>query len=80
VPGSPHRSHPISNLYDTDIAAWAEQQADALGRRAANETDWDNALGRSRTWATTSSARLPRIWSQAILHDLKAEAWPPDTA
>ena len=28
--------------YDTDVAAWAEQQADALRRRAANEIDWDN--------------------------------------
>ena len=29
-------------LYDTDVAAWAEQQAGALRRRAANEIDWDN--------------------------------------
>jgi hypothetical protein len=31
-----------ANLYDTDIAAWSEQQAGALRRRAANELDWDN--------------------------------------
>lgn len=29
-------------LYDTDVAAWAERQAGALRRRAANEVDWDN--------------------------------------
>jgi hypothetical protein len=29
-------------LYDTDPAAWADQQADALRRRAASEVDWDN--------------------------------------
>ena len=29
-------------LYHTDVAAWAEQQAGALRRRAANEIDWDN--------------------------------------
>jgi len=29
-------------LYDTDVAAWAEQQAGALRRRAANEIDWAN--------------------------------------
>jgi hypothetical protein len=29
-------------LYDTDVAAWAERQAGALRRRAANEIDWDN--------------------------------------
>jgi hypothetical protein len=29
-------------LYDGDVAAWAELQAEALRRRAANEIDWDN--------------------------------------
>jgi hypothetical protein len=32
----------VSDLYDSDAAAWSEQQADALRRRAANEIDWDN--------------------------------------
>lgn len=27
----------MANLYDSDVAAWAEQQANALRRRAANE-------------------------------------------
>jgi hypothetical protein len=29
-------------LYDTDVAAWAQRQAGALRRRAANEVDWEN--------------------------------------
>jgi Domain of unknown function DUF29 len=32
----------MSDLYETDLAAWAEEQARALRRRAANEIDWDN--------------------------------------
>jgi hypothetical protein len=32
----------MSELYESDIVAWAEQQAYALRRRAANEIDWDN--------------------------------------
>jgi Domain of unknown function DUF29 len=32
----------VGDLYETDIAAWAESQADALRRRAFNEIDWDN--------------------------------------
>ena len=32
----------VSDLYDSDAAAWSEQQADALRRRAANEIDWEN--------------------------------------
>jgi hypothetical protein len=31
----------MADLYDNDVAAWAEQQASALRRRAANEIDWD---------------------------------------
>jgi hypothetical protein len=31
----------MADLYDSDVAAWAEQQASALCRRAANEIDWD---------------------------------------
>ncbi len=29
-------------MAENDVAAWAEQQADALRRRAANEIDWNN--------------------------------------
>ena len=42
-----------NTLYDEDLVAWTEKQADALHRRAANEIDWDNvaeeieSLGRS---------------------------------
>jgi hypothetical protein len=32
----------LSDRCDTDPAAWAESQADALRRRAANEIDWNN--------------------------------------
>jgi hypothetical protein len=32
----------MGHLYETDIAAWAEYQADALRRRAIAELDWDN--------------------------------------
>jgi hypothetical protein len=32
----------MSDFYETDFVLWAEQQADALHRRAANEIDWEN--------------------------------------
>jgi hypothetical protein len=32
----------MSDLYDTDILLWSEQQAAAIRRRAANEIDWEN--------------------------------------
>src|SRR3954453_7245000 len=64
------------DTYDTDILAWSEQQADALRRRSTNSLDWDNLaeeiadLGLSQLHAVMSHLRL------ALLHDLKAEAWP----
>ena len=64
------------DLYDQDILLWAEHQADALRRRALNEIDWENVaeeivdVGRSELRAVASHL------VQALLHDLKAEAWP----
>src|SRR4051812_2482217 len=66
----------IPDLYDTDILIWSEGQAEFLRRRAANALDWDNlaeeieAVGRSELHAVQSHL------VQALLHDLKAEAWP----
>jgi hypothetical protein len=66
----------IPDLYETDILLWSEQQAELLRRRAANALDWDNlveeveAVGRSELHAVESHL------IQALLHDLKAEAWP----
>ena len=65
-----------NDVYEADFGLWSEQQADALRRRAANEVDWDNvaeeidAVGRSERNAVASHLVL------ALLHDLKAEAWP----
>jgi hypothetical protein len=68
--------------YDTDILTWSERQTELLRRRAAGELindadlDWPNiaeeieAVGRSELNAVTS------LLTQALLHMLKAEAWP----
>ena len=72
----------MSDLYDDDILLWSERQAKLLRRRAAGELvndaelDWPNIaeeiedVGRSRVPAVASHLIL------ALLHDLKAEAWP----
>jgi len=65
-----------TDLYGADILLWAEHQADALRRRASNEIDWENVaeeiedVGRNQLRAVASHL------VQALLHDLKAEAWP----
>jgi hypothetical protein len=68
--------------YDTDVLLWSERQAELLRRRAAGELvneadlDWPNiaeeveSVGRSQLFAVQSFRR------QALVHMLKAEAWP----
>jgi hypothetical protein len=66
----------MNDLYDEDIVTWSEQQAELLRRRSANALDWDNLaeeiedVGRSQLRAVESHL------IQALLHDLKIEAWP----
>ena len=72
----------MNDLYEDDILLWSEQQAELLHRRAAGELinedalDWSNLaeeiadVGRSE-WRAVESHLV-----QALLHDLKAEAWP----
>ena len=63
-------------VYDADILLWSEQQAERLHKQSINELDWDNiaeeieGVGRSQLHAVQSHLVL------ALLHDLKAEAWP----
>ncbi len=70
----------MSDLYETDILLWSEQQAEALrhlrhGERS-NTLDWDNlideveAVGRSELQAVKSLLR------RALEHLLKAAGWP----
>ena len=71
----------MSDLYDDDILLWSERQGDLLRRIAAGEPvnerpDWANiieeveSVGRSDLRATRS------LLLQALLHQLKAQAWP----
>lgn len=68
--------------YETDVLVWSERQSALLRRRAAGELvneaelDWHNiaeeieSVGRSELHAVES------LLFQALLHRLKAEAWP----
>jgi hypothetical protein len=71
----------MASTYDTDILTWSERQAVLLRRIGAGEAindqvDWANvaeeidSVGRSELHAVES------LLVQAILHGLKADAWP----
>jgi hypothetical protein len=70
----------MSDLYDTDILQWSEQQA-ALLRRVAggervNDVDWPNVIEEVESVGRSEVDAVESWLFQAFLHDLKAEAWP----
>ena len=67
--------------YDTDILQWSEHQADLLRRMAAGERvndqiDWSNVVEEIESVGSEQLHAVTSLLVQAILHMLKAEAWP----
>ena len=75
------RAQRMSDLYDTDILLWSERQSELLRRVAPGETvndriDWQNIAGEVEDVGRSSLRACRAQLLQALLHDLKAEAWP----
>jgi len=72
----------MDNLYDRDILAWSEQQAwlvrqHATGRRTNDaEIDWPNIAEEIESVGREQLHAVESLFTQAIIHMLKAEAWP----
>jgi hypothetical protein len=72
----------MSDLYDTDVLLWSEQQAALLRRRAAGqlineaELDWPNIAEEIESVGSEQRHAVESLLLQALLHRLKAEAWP----
>jgi hypothetical protein len=67
--------------YDADILQWSEHQAKLLRRVAAGEPvneppDWANIIEEVAEVGRNSLRACRSLLLQALLHDLKAEAWP----
>jgi hypothetical protein len=70
-----------SDLYDTDIVRWSERQAELLrrmgkGERVNNQVDWENVAEEIEDMGNNVVRSVASHLVQALLHDLKAEAWP----
>src|SRR3954451_19817429 len=69
-------------LYDADVFEWSRQQAALLRRRAAGELvneadlDWRNIAEEIESVGNSQLRAVRSLLVQALLHDLKAEAWP----
>jgi hypothetical protein len=72
----------MSDLYDDDILLWSEHQARLLRRRAAGELvneaelDWPNIAEEIESVGNEQLRAVESFLVQALLHDLKAAAWP----
>ena len=72
----------ITDLYETDILAWSEQQADRLRQLAADERvadgelDWPNIIKEVESVGRDQLLEVGSLLRRALLHMLKAEAWP----
>ena len=72
----------MSDLYDDDILLWSEHQADLLRRRAAGELvneaelDWPNIAEEIESVGNEPLHAVESFMVRALLHDLKATAWP----
>ena len=66
--------------YDTDILLWSEHQAALLrragaGERVNDQVDWENVAEEIEAVGRTERRACESHLVQALLHDLKAEAW-----
>jgi hypothetical protein len=67
--------------YDTDILTWSERQAELLRQHAAgareNDTiDWPNIIEEIESVGNEQLHAVTSLLRQALMHMLKAEAWP----
>lgn len=71
----------MSDLYDTDVVTWSEQQAALLRRLAAGErvndqVDWENVTEEIESVGRNEVDAVEAWLFQALVHDLKAAGWP----
>ncbi len=71
----------MSDLYEDDVLTWSEQQAALLRRLGAGEqvndqVDWENLAEEIESVGRSELSAVESLLRQALLHVLKAEAWP----
>ena len=75
----------MSDLYDTDIVAWSEEQAARLRRVAAAERlneaspDWPNVIEEIESVGRNELRATQSLLVQALRHRLEIMAWPDST-
>lgn len=69
-------------LYDSDVLAWSEQQAELLRRLArgemVNDVDWDNVIEEIESVGRSELHSVESCLRQMMVHLLKVHAWPQE--
>ena len=72
------------SLYDTDVLAWSETQAELLRRLASgqrvNDVDWEHVVEEIADVGIAQLNAVHSLLRQAMLHLLKIHLWPDDLA
>ncbi len=72
------------DLYHRDIVAWSQAQADRLRRMAAgekvNDLDWANLIEEVESVGHSQVQAVESLLLQALIHAMKAAAWPDNPA
>ena len=71
----------MGELYDADVLEWSEHQARLLRRLAAGQPgneapDWTNIIEEVESVGRSQLTAVRSLLVQALIHALKAEAWP----
>ena len=71
----------MGDLYQADILEWSEHQARLLrthadGQPGNERPDWTNIIEEVEAVGRSQLSAVKSLLVQALLHDLKSEAWP----
>lgn len=70
----------MTDLYDADVLEWSEHQARLLRQHVAGQAgeapDWSNIIEEIESVGASQLAAVRSNLMQALIHDLKCEAWP----
>ncbi len=71
----------MTDLYYDDVVLWSERQRDLLRKVAAGEQvneapDWPNIIEEIESVGSEQIHAVRSLLRQALIHMLKAEAWP----
>jgi Domain of unknown function DUF29 len=71
----------MSELYHDDILLWSERQSELLrrlagGERVNDQVDWENVIEEVESVGSEQLLAVQSLLRQALIHMLKAEAWP----